>query len=58
MESYVRKEEVKVIPDSDIIEVGYDCHPPCGMIGNRIKIQLFWEEFYQIIMLIWSDSYM
>ena len=41
MESYVRREEVKVIPDSDIIEVGYDYDPPCGMIGNRIKIQLF-----------------
>ena len=41
MESYVRKEEVKVLPDSDIIEVGYDYDSPCGMIENRIKIQLF-----------------
>ena len=41
MESSVRKEEVKVIPDSDIIEVGCDYDPPCGMIENRIKIQLF-----------------
>ena len=41
MESYIRKEEIKVIPDSDIIEVGYDYDPPCGIIGNRIKIQLF-----------------
>ena len=53
MESYVRKEEVKVIPDSHIIEVGYDYGSPRGMIGNRIKIQLFGAEFYQIIMLIW-----
>ena len=53
MERYVRKEEAKVIPDSDIIEVGYDYHPPCGMIENRIKIQLFGAEFYQIILLIW-----
>ena len=58
MESYVRKEEAKVISDSDIIEVRYDYDPPCGMIENRIKIQLFWAEFYQIIMLIWWDSYM
>ena len=28
MESYARKEEVKVIPDSHIIEVGYDYGPP------------------------------
>ena len=41
MEIYIRKEEVKVIPDSDIIEVGYDYDPSCGMIGNRIKIQSF-----------------
>ena len=41
MESYERKEEVKVIPDSDIIEVGFVYDPPCGMIGNPIKIQLF-----------------
>ena len=41
MEIYVRKEEVKVIPDSDIIEVRYDYDPPCGMIENRIKTQLF-----------------
>ena len=41
MESYVRKEEVKIIPDSDIIEVRFDCDPSCGMIENRIKIQLF-----------------
>ena len=40
MESYVRK-EVKLIPNSDIIEVGYDYNPPCGMIESRIKIQLF-----------------
>ena len=58
MKSYVRKEEVKVISDSDIIEVGYDYDPPCGMIENCIKIQLFWAEFYHIIMLIWWDSYM
>ena len=41
MESYIRKEEVKVIPNSDINEVGYDYDPPCGMIENRIKILLF-----------------
>ena len=41
MQSYVRKEEVKVISDSDIIEVVYDYEPPCIMIENRIKIQLF-----------------
>ena len=41
MESYVRKEEVKVMPDSHIIEVGYDYDPPCDMIENCIKIQLF-----------------
>ena len=41
MKSYVRKEEVKVIHDSDIIEVRYDYDPSCGMIGNRIKIQSF-----------------
>ena len=41
MEIYVIKEEVKVIPDSDIIEVRYDYDPFCGMIENRIKIQLF-----------------
>ena len=41
MESYVRKEEIKVIPDSDIIEVRYDYDPLCGMIENRIMIQLF-----------------
>ena len=41
MESYVRKEEIKVIPDSDIIAVGYGYDPPCGMNESRIKIQLF-----------------
>ena len=41
MESYVRKEEVRVIPDSDLIEVRYDYDPPCGMIENLIKIQFF-----------------
>ena len=41
MKSYIRKEEVKVIPDSDIIEVRYYYDPPRSMIGNRIKIQLF-----------------
>ena len=41
MESYVRKEEAKVISDSDIIEVRYNYDPPCGMIKSRIKIQLF-----------------
>ena len=41
MESYVRKEEAIVKSDSDIIAVGYDYDPPCVMIENRIKIQLF-----------------
>ena len=41
MEIYIRKEEVKQISDSDITAVGYDCDPPCVVIENRIKIQLF-----------------
>ena len=53
-----RPKHLTVMPDSDIIEVRFDYDPPCGMIGNRIKVQLPWEEFYQIIMLIWWDSYM
>ena len=41
MEIYIRKEEVKQMSDSDIITVGYDYDPPCVMIENCIKIQLF-----------------
>ena len=41
MESYTREEEVKSISDSHIIAVGYHYDPPCIMIENRIKIQLF-----------------
>ena len=58
MKIYIRKEEVKQISDSDIIAVWYDYDLPCIMIENRIEIQLFWGEFYQIIVLIWWDNYM